>query len=87
MALAALPASQKPRGKRAADGKLKVPQKQGAHQIFSSAEATRMLCNELFDMMKEEKEERREQKGNLQRHTGRWGINKPPKIAKTIQLK
>ena len=55
-ALAALPASQKPRGKRAADGKLKVPQKQGAHQIFSSAEATRMLCNELFDMMKEEKE-------------------------------
>ena len=31
-------------------------QKRGAHQIFSSAEATRMLCNELFDMMKEEAE-------------------------------
>ena len=31
-------------------------QKRGAHQIFSSAEATRMLCNELFEMMKEEAE-------------------------------
>ena len=31
-------------------------QKRGAHQIFSSAEATRMLCNELFDLMKEEAE-------------------------------
>ena len=39
-----------------ADGKQRGPQKQGAHQIFSSAEATRMLCNELFDPMKEERE-------------------------------
>lgn len=31
-------------------------QKRGAHQIFSSAEATRILCNELFEMMKEEAE-------------------------------
>ena len=31
-------------------------QKRGAHQIFNPAEATRMLCNELFDMMKEEAE-------------------------------
>ena len=55
-ALSALPASAKPRAKRTVDGKSKGPQKQGAHQIFSSAEATRMLCNELFDMMKEERE-------------------------------
>ena len=44
------------RHKRTADGKVKAPQKQGAHQIFTSAEATRMLCNELFDLMKEERE-------------------------------
>ena len=42
--------------KRTIDGKAKAAQKQGAHQIFSSAEATRMLCNELFDLMKEERE-------------------------------
>ncbi|KAL1504725.1 hypothetical protein AB1Y20_008503 [Prymnesium parvum] len=28
----------------------------GAHQIFTAAEATRMLCNELFDLMKEHAE-------------------------------
>jgi hypothetical protein len=38
------------------EGKAKGPQKQGAHQIFSAAEATRMLCNELFDLMKEQRE-------------------------------
>ena len=53
---ASLDARGKPRGKRTGDGKMKGPQKQGAHQIFNSAEATRMLCNELFDMMKEERE-------------------------------
>ena len=38
------------------EGKAKGPQKQGAHQIFSAAEATRMICNELFDLMKEQRE-------------------------------
>ena len=43
------------RRKAPADTK-KNQQKRGAHQIFSAAEATRMLCNELFDLMKEHAE-------------------------------
>ena len=55
-AAAAASASASAKRKRMLDGKAKGVQKQGAHQIFSSAEATRMLCNELFDLMKEERE-------------------------------
>jgi len=44
------------RKRSGADGVKKGQQKQGAHQIFSCAEATRMLCNKLFDLMKEEQE-------------------------------
>ena len=45
---------QQPRRKGQAEAKR--TQKRGAHQIFSAAEATRMLCNELFDLMKEHAE-------------------------------
>ena len=38
------------------DAASKSGPKQGAHQIFKPAEATRMLCNELFDIMKEQQE-------------------------------
>ena len=34
----------------------KAPAKRGAHQIFTAHEATRILCNELFDLMKEKLE-------------------------------
>ena len=53
---AAIAAAPQKRKRLGADGKQRGAPKQGAHQIFSSAEATRMLCNELFDLMKEERE-------------------------------
>ena len=37
-------------------GKARPQTKRGAHQIFSSREATRILCNELFELMKERHE-------------------------------
>eukprot|EP00966_Prymnesium_polylepis_P282811 6534891-Prymnesium_polylepis.1 len=45
------PAGAPARRKGAAEQK--KPMKRGAHQIFTAAEATRMLCNGLFDLMKE----------------------------------
>ena len=54
-AAAAVPAPP-PKRLRPGQKETKPPVKRGAHQIFSSAEATRMLCNELYELMKEEAE-------------------------------
>ena len=42
--------------KKPTSGAEKAPAKRGAHQIFTAHEATRILCNELFDLMKEKLE-------------------------------